>query len=88
MSNMLKVTLLRSTAGRLESHRACARGLGLRTCCLGLRLHSRRLRRFFLLLRLPQLRTQRLELVVVCARSLLARHCWLASLEKFAHELT
>ena len=30
MSNMLKVTLLRSTSGRLESHRACAKGLGLR----------------------------------------------------------
>jgi len=26
----LKVTLVRSTAGRLESHRACVRGLGLR----------------------------------------------------------
>jgi large subunit ribosomal protein L30 len=26
----LKVTLLRSTAGRLKSHRACAIGLGLR----------------------------------------------------------
>lgn len=30
MSNMLKVTLLRSTTGRLKSHRACAKGLGLR----------------------------------------------------------
>ena len=30
MSNMLKVTLLKSTAGRLESHKACVRGLGLR----------------------------------------------------------
>jgi large subunit ribosomal protein L30 len=30
MSNMLKVTLLKSTAGRLENHKACARGLGLR----------------------------------------------------------
>jgi len=30
MSNTLKVTLLKSTAGRLESHKACARGLGLR----------------------------------------------------------
>jgi large subunit ribosomal protein L30 len=28
--NMLKVTLVRSTAGRLESHRACVAGLGLR----------------------------------------------------------
>jgi large subunit ribosomal protein L30 len=26
----VKVTLVRSTAGRLESHRACVRGLGLR----------------------------------------------------------
>ena len=26
----LKVTLVRSTAGRLASHRACVRGLGLR----------------------------------------------------------
>ena len=26
----LKVTLLRSTAGRLKSHRACVMGLGLR----------------------------------------------------------
>lgn len=26
----LKVTLIKSTAGRLESHRACVRGLGLR----------------------------------------------------------
>ncbi len=30
MSNMVKVTLLRSTTGRLKSHRACAKGLGLR----------------------------------------------------------
>ncbi|MCW8890716.1 MAG: 50S ribosomal protein L30 [Sedimenticola sp.] len=27
---MMKVTLLRSTNGRLESHKACVRGLGLR----------------------------------------------------------
>ena len=27
---MMKVTLLRSVNGRLESHRACVRGLGLR----------------------------------------------------------
>ena len=26
----IKVTLVRSTAGRLQSHRACVRGLGLR----------------------------------------------------------
>ena len=26
----VKVTLVRSTAGRLQSHRACVRGLGLR----------------------------------------------------------
>ncbi len=26
----IKVTLVRSTAGRLESHQACVRGLGLR----------------------------------------------------------
>ena len=26
----IKVTLVRSTAGRLESHRACVKGLGLR----------------------------------------------------------
>ena len=26
----LKVTLVRSTAGRLKAHRACVRGLGLR----------------------------------------------------------
>lgn len=26
----LKVTLLKSTSGRLESHQACVRGLGLR----------------------------------------------------------
>lgn len=30
MSNMLKVTLLKSTSGRLENHKACVRGLGLR----------------------------------------------------------
>jgi large subunit ribosomal protein L30 len=30
MSNMVKVTLLRSITGRLKSHRACAKGLGLR----------------------------------------------------------
>ncbi|HEX5313407.1 MAG TPA: 50S ribosomal protein L30 [Gammaproteobacteria bacterium] len=28
-SGQLKVTLLKSTAGRLRVHRACARGLGL-----------------------------------------------------------
>jgi large subunit ribosomal protein L30 len=27
---MMKVTLVRSTHGRLEKHRACVRGLGLR----------------------------------------------------------
>ncbi|MCW8848129.1 MAG: 50S ribosomal protein L30 [Sedimenticola sp.] len=27
---MMKVTLLRSTSGRLASHKACVRGLGLR----------------------------------------------------------
>ena len=27
---MMKVTLVRSTAGRLASHQACVRGLGLR----------------------------------------------------------
>ncbi|MET0013877.1 MAG: 50S ribosomal protein L30 [Sedimenticola sp.] len=27
---MMKVTLVRSTNGRLESHKACVRGLGLR----------------------------------------------------------
>lgn len=27
---MMKVTLIRSVHGRLESHRACVRGLGLR----------------------------------------------------------
>ena len=27
---MIKVTLLKSTNGRLESHKACVRGLGLR----------------------------------------------------------
>lgn len=26
----IKVTLVKSTAGRLESHKACVRGLGLR----------------------------------------------------------
>ena len=29
-STMIKVTLVKSLIGRLESHRACARGLGLR----------------------------------------------------------
>ncbi len=29
-SKKLKVTLLKSIAGRLEAHRACVRGLGLR----------------------------------------------------------
>ena len=29
-SKMVKVTLVRSPHGRLESHRACVRGLGLR----------------------------------------------------------
>ena len=28
--SMLKVTLVRSLAGRLERHKACARGLGIR----------------------------------------------------------
>ncbi len=28
--NKLKVTLVKSTNGRLESHKACVRGLGLR----------------------------------------------------------
>ena len=27
---MIKVTLIKSTNGRLESHKACVRGLGLR----------------------------------------------------------
>ena len=27
---MIKVTLLKSTIGRLEAHKACVRGLGLR----------------------------------------------------------
>lgn len=27
---MIKVTLVKSTSGRLESHKACVRGLGLR----------------------------------------------------------
>lgn len=30
MAKMIKVTLLKSTNGRLESHKACVRGLGLR----------------------------------------------------------
>lgn len=30
MANMIKVTQLRSTAGRLKAHQACVRGLGLR----------------------------------------------------------
>jgi len=30
MSDKLKVTLVRSTNGRLKSHKACAAGLGLR----------------------------------------------------------
>ncbi len=30
MSNKLKITLVRSLNGRLESHQACARGLGIR----------------------------------------------------------
>lgn len=29
-ANTLKVTLVKSTAGRLESHKACVAGLGLR----------------------------------------------------------
>ena len=28
--NKIKVTLVKSTSGRLESHKACVRGLGLR----------------------------------------------------------
>ncbi len=28
--NMMKVTLVKSTSGRLEAHKACVRGLGLR----------------------------------------------------------
>lgn len=28
--NTLKVTLLKSTAGRLQNHKACVKGLGLR----------------------------------------------------------
>ena len=30
MANMIKVTQIRSTAGRLKNHQACIRGLGLR----------------------------------------------------------
>ena len=30
MANTIKVTLVKSTAGRLESHKACVKGLGLR----------------------------------------------------------
>ncbi len=30
MSNKLKVTLIKSVSGRLESHKQCVRGLGLR----------------------------------------------------------
>jgi large subunit ribosomal protein L30 len=30
MAKQLKVTLMRSLIGRLKSHQACARGLGLR----------------------------------------------------------
>ncbi|MRI32959.1 50S ribosomal protein L30 [Endozoicomonas sp. OPT23] len=30
MAEKIKVTLLKSTNGRLESHKACVRGLGLR----------------------------------------------------------
>ena len=30
MSTKLKITLTRSLNGRLESHKACARGLGIR----------------------------------------------------------
>jgi len=30
MENMIKVTQIRSTAGRLKVHQACVRGLGLR----------------------------------------------------------
>ncbi len=29
-SGLIKVTLVKSTIGRIESHRACVRGLGLR----------------------------------------------------------
>ncbi|MEY1663170.1 50S ribosomal protein L30 [Isoalcanivorax beigongshangi] len=29
-ANMIKVTLTKSTNGRLEKHKACVRGLGLR----------------------------------------------------------
>ncbi|MFT5032656.1 MAG: large subunit ribosomal protein L30 [Bacteroidia bacterium] len=30
MANMIKVTQVRSTAGRLKAHKACVAGLGLR----------------------------------------------------------
>lgn len=30
MANMIKVTQIRSTAGRLKVHQACVKGLGLR----------------------------------------------------------
>ncbi|MBA2411132.1 MAG: 50S ribosomal protein L30 [Gammaproteobacteria bacterium] len=30
MTRQLKVTLVRSLIGRMENHRACARGLGIR----------------------------------------------------------
>ncbi len=30
MSKQLKVTLVKSTAGRIAAHKACVRGLGLR----------------------------------------------------------
>jgi len=30
VANKLKVTLIRSTSGRLKKHQACVRGLGLR----------------------------------------------------------
>ena len=30
MSSKLKITLIRSLNGRLKSHKACARGLGIR----------------------------------------------------------
>lgn len=30
MSNMIRVTLVKSTAGRLKKHQACVAGLGLR----------------------------------------------------------
>lgn len=30
MSNMIRVTLIKSTAGRLKKHQACVAGLGLR----------------------------------------------------------